>query len=237
MDLAFYLEAIRRESATFAAAARRDLEAAVPSCPDWDVAELVRHLGRVQRWVTGGLQAGATERFERGPKPPQDGVIDWFEDGAAALLATLAEVGLDRLVWNFAGDGPGPSSWWFRRQAHEAAVHRWDAEAATGEGTPIETELAADGIDEFLTIVLPPDMSGTGCSRLHLHRTDGAGEWMVRFSPGPTEVTREHGKGDTAVRGAASDILLWLSNRSTGDGLEVFGDATLVARWPELVRF
>ncbi len=230
MEPATYLAAIRRESAAFAAAAGRDLTAPVPSCPGWDVAELVRHLGRVQHWVAGGVRAGSRERFAR-----------WFEAGAADLVAVLEEAGPDRAVWNFIlEDGRvATTGWWFRRQAQEAAMHRWDAEAATGAPPVLEPELAADGVDEFLHIVLPhaPGIGVELVGSLHLHRTDGEGEWMVRFLPAGMEVSREHGKGDTAVRGPASGLLLWLSNRTGSDGLEVFGDRQLVERWPQLVRF
>ena len=37
----------------------------------------------------------------------------------------------------------------------------------------------------------------------------------------------EHAKGDLAVRGGASDLLLWLVGRRALDGLETFGDTTV----------
>ena len=49
---------------------------------------------------------------------------------------------------------------------------------------------------------------------MHLHCTDVAGEWTVRPNDaGGFDVTREHAKGDCAIRGAASDILLALWRR------------------------
>jgi predicted lipid carrier protein YhbT len=50
-------------------------------------------------------------------------------------------------------------------------------------------------------------------------------------------VTREHAKGDVAARGTASDLLLFLYGRIDADGLDVFGDAALLARWRELVAW
>ena len=65
---------------------------------------------------------------------------------------------------------------------------------------------------------------------LHLHRTDGDGEWMVRTVDGVLQVTREHGKGDVAVRGTASDLNLFMWNRLR-PGLEYFGDTAVVEAW------
>ena len=48
-------------------------------------------------------------------------------------------------------------------------------------------------------------------------------------------MTREHAKGDVAVRGTASDLLLFLWGRLPGKNLEVLGDASLLGRYFELV--
>jgi predicted lipid carrier protein YhbT len=72
---------------------------------------------------------------------------------------------------------------------------------------------------------------------IHLHATDGDGEWLMRLAPGEVTVTREHAKGDVAGRGSASDLLLFLYGRVAPDALEVFGDAPLLARWHEQVRW
>ncbi len=66
---------------------------------------------------------------------------------------------------------------------------------------------------------------------MHLHRTDGDGEWMFAGDgEGGVTVTHEHGKGDAAVRGTAANLLLWIWGRPA-DGLECFGDAEVAARW------
>ena len=55
-------------------------------------------------------------------------------------------------------------------------------------------------------------MIGNG-ETLHFHRTDGDGEWLVRLTPDGPEVERAHAKGDVAVRGSASDLLLARAGR------------------------
>ena len=51
------------------------------------------------------------------------------------------------------------------------------------------------------------------------------------------DVTREHAKGDCALRGAASDLLLVLWRRRPMSTIDVVGDADVAARflaWPAL---
>ena len=72
---------------------------------------------------------------------------------------------------------------------------------------------------------------------IHLHCTDGEGEWLVRLAPDGATVTREHAKGDVAARGTASDLLLLVWGRITPDAVDVFGDAALLARWQDRTRF
>lgn len=80
-----------------------------------------------------------------------------------------------------------------------------------------------------------PELGSAACGETyHFHRTDGPGEWLVRFMPEGPVVTREHAKGDVAVRGIASDLFLFLWRRLPADRLEVFGDADLLSRYFEL---
>jgi len=65
---------------------------------------------------------------------------------------------------------------------------------------------------------------------LHLHRTDGDGEWLISTVDGQLQVTREHSKGDAAVRGSAEGLLLYLWDRRR-DGLECFGDEKVINHW------
>jgi hypothetical protein len=149
---------------------------------------------------------------------------------------------LDVTVHTWAGERP--TRWWLRRLAHETAVHRWDAEAA-GAGPeaarPIAREAAADGIDEMFEVFLPlvaEDLRGEG-ETMHLHANDGPGEWQLSFDPDTVHVERTHGKGDVAVKGPASALLLILWNRLDLDtpGVEVFGDRAVADSWRQTARF
>ncbi|MDP9073921.1 MAG: maleylpyruvate isomerase family mycothiol-dependent enzyme, partial [Actinomycetota bacterium] len=223
---------------------------------DWDMTGLVAHLGGVHRWVTGILRTGV---LEKAPPPPLDNpgvVLAWYGEGLASLLEELAQTDPDALAWNWFAQEPAPARFWFRRMAHETAVHRWDAQAAAGAGpaSPIDAELAVDGVDEFLGFVARwlarrpvESLSGT----LHLHATDvagvagggggggGGGEWSLTLSPHGVATRREHSKADAALRGPASDLLLWLVNRLApdGGGLQVFGDRGILDTWRANITF
>ena len=241
LDHDAYIDAIERESAVFVAvAAALESDARVPSCPDWTVDDLLRHVGIVQRWATGQVAERRTERVWTDDveiPADRDALLDWVRDASAGLVAVLRATPPDTAMWTF--PGMGEARFWSRRQAQEIALHRVDVQLAAGEGTveSIEANLAADGIDEFLEKVVPfrlrDRMIGNG-ETFHFHRTDGEGEWLVRLTPTGPEVERAHAKGDLAIRGGASDLLLVLRNRAGPDAVEVFGDAALLDRWYEL---
>ncbi len=235
-----HVEAIRSEASALGAAARSaPLTTPVPTCPGWDVGRLVGHLGRVHRWAAAAAAAGGEPVDARGlPKPPTDEaeLLAWFDEGADALVTTLAAIEPGAPAWNFAGATP-TAAFWRRRQAVETAVHRWDAEHAVGTASPVEAQLAADGIDEFLTVLAPYrfasedgiDLGGS----LHLHCTDVDGEWTIHTDDGVYRIDRGHAKGDVAVRGPASQLLLVVFQRlgPEADDIEVFGAPEILDRW------
>ena len=232
-----YLDHLRRDGDALAAAAATDLTAPVPSCPGWDVAELVRHTSEVHRHKAAVIRSdgAAWDRRERGPEDRAE-VLGWYRaglDDLCELFATTDENSPAR-TW-----GTGDTvAWWIRRMAQETAVHRWDAENAVGRGGAIDAALASDGIEEFLGEFIPGEAipyegpAGT----VHLHCTDVDGEWTVTLRPGtvPTYETG-HSKGDAAVRGPAHDLLLFVWRRVGRDAVEVLGDGALVdALWAYL---
>lgn len=235
-----YLDHIRSDAAAMAQAARRGrIDAAVPACPGWDLHELVAHTGGVHRWVTAMVTTGTQEpitRRDMAPAPEGPAVVDWFEEGAAELVRALAEAGPDKSVWNWT-ESPR-SYFWFRRQAQETTVHRWDTQSVSGSTQPIPVDLAIDGIDELVTMWVPdPDFSPKGpflAGSLHIHATDGKGEWTLIPGPEAVKVEEAHGKADAAVRGPASDLLLFLWNRDAP--VETFGDPAVLASWRDNLR-
>jgi uncharacterized protein (TIGR03083 family) len=241
LEPASYLKYLRSDGEALADAARTAPSAAVPSCPEWDMTALVTHVGGLYSWVDHILRTRATEYAKRQTEAPDgaQATLEWYEEALRQILSTLGETDPDQEVWNWRDRGPAPARFWWRRMAHETAIHRWDGEAAVGSTSPIAAELAVDGIDEYLSFVglwlsRNPVEGLTGS--LHLHATDTDGEWSLDLSPDHLEHRREHSKADAAIRGPVSDLLLWMVNRVPVDapGFQVFGDRALMDRWGQL---
>jgi uncharacterized protein (TIGR03083 family) len=245
MDSDELLAAIERESAAFTIALQSGAARDVPSCPGWRVADLAVHLGVIQRWTAEMVRSRASESLRGrdqlfGVDPEDPALVEWFEQGAHELVEVLRSSPVDAPVWSWTSDHS--ARFWIRRQAHEAAVHRWDAQNALGAGAAraIDAALAADGIDEWLRVYAfarirrTSTRAGTGES-FHFHCTDEHGEWIVRFEGAEIDVQSAHAKADVALRGASSDLLLFLWGRRSAETLEILGDASLLERWPELL--
>lgn len=228
-----YIAAILEEFDALAQAAARDLSVHVPSCPDWTAADLVYHVGDVYwSWravVEGRRTESSTGEFA--PRPPDAGLVAWAGEEAQLLAHILANTEPHTHVWTWAPQKD--VAFVQRRMAQETTVHRIDAELAAGFRRPIPPDLAADGIDEFLEFFLPDEpasLAGPGES-VHLHATDSGDEWLVTVRDGTVTTEREHAKGDVAVRGAVSDLLLLLWRRVPADDLEILGDRAALDRF------
>jgi uncharacterized protein (TIGR03083 family) len=238
-----FLDAIRRESDRFYATAETaDPARRVACCPDWDVADLVWHLGEVHWfWATDvETRASDPDEVEKAKPARPDGdyrnLVAWGRTQVDRLLHALETTPDDVAVWTWALQEADRTVGFVRRhQVQEAAVHRWDIQdAATGAADPIDAEVASDSIDELLAILLPwsvrPDKPFPGT--VHLHCTDTDGEWFVHADG---RVERIHAKGDVALRGTASDLLLTIYERVPLDRLDVVGDPALAARFVEVL--
>jgi uncharacterized protein (TIGR03083 family) len=237
MDRADYLTNLRRDGDLLLTTAAAGLDRPVPTCPGWTCERLVGHVGRTHRWTAGWVATGDSP--DVGAAPAGDAVVPWARAGLDELIGAIESLDPDALVATWLDRQP--ALFWARRMAIETALHRVDAEAAAGAITPVATDLALDAVDELFEVVLT--FAGTGelprtGRTIHLHATDpeladveGAGEWFVTIAPEGITLTHEHAKGDIAVRGAVSDLLLLLWNRRGPDGLEVFGDESILADW------
>ena len=161
-------------------------------------------------------------------RPPIPRRSAWLRAGSTGLVAALEAADPGAPLWTFTFDRK--LSFWFRRQAQEIAIHRWDAQDSAGEAAPLDPVLAADGIDEWLDLLAV--RGGTAADgaehTVHLHCTDVDGEWLVRQSADGLDIERAHAKGDVAARGTASDLDLYLWGRVGVERLEVFGDAAVL---------
>ncbi|MFE0450676.1 maleylpyruvate isomerase family mycothiol-dependent enzyme [Streptomyces sp. NPDC058914] len=243
MDTAEFLHALDHEGQSLAAAAAdAGPDAKVPTCPDWQVRDLLRHTGMVHRWATSFVAERRTSPHAGDGLPDLDGeeLLTWFREGHRRLVDTLAAAPPDLECWHFL-PAPSPLAFWVRRQAHETAVHRVDAESARGT-TPEECAaslspgFAADGIDELLRAFHARAKSrvrtGTpSVLRVRATDTDDA-VWTVRLSPEPPVAVRDGvGDADCEVTGTAAQLYLALWNRLPFP--VVTGDAALADLWRE----
>lgn len=235
METVDFLDATRRDGNAFAdACSAAGLAAPVPSCPDWNVADLLWHLAEVHHfWRTIVVERRDTwEGYEQPVRPADHDLAAFYAAGLDELVDVLAAASPAHANWTWTTDHS--AGWVIRRMAHETAMHRCDADEAAGRAVAVEPLLASDGIDEFLTWFIGDTAEGAAPvgGSVHLHCTDVPGEWTVRPMPdGGAEVTREHAKGDAAIRGAAGDILLVLWRRRPLRTVDVVGDAEVAARF------
>jgi uncharacterized protein (TIGR03083 family) len=259
LEYATYLDHIRQESARFRAAlADCDPGARVPTCPDWDAADLVWHLAKVQLFWAKVIrhrpaspddpeigQEDAAQRPET-----YAGLLDAFDDYSHALATELERADPEAEAWHWSGDLRVGTS--YRRQAHEAAIHRIDAELTAGlPVTPLDAALADDGVAEVLGVMYggAPEwgsFAGSG-ETIAVHMTDTGTHLLVELGKfagtDPESGTTYEDEDDIAlidqgaepvatVTGTAADLDTWLWKRDPaltpgwddGDRIRIQGD-------------
>ncbi|MGI5379935.1 maleylpyruvate isomerase family mycothiol-dependent enzyme [Streptomyces sp. CA-251387] len=239
--------AVAAETARFVAAVKdADLATAVPSCPGWTLADLVKHTGSVQRWFSALLRA----RIQEPPRtrevdlrlPDQkDGYPDWLAESATVAADAFADTDPDLPMWAWGVDQY--ARFWARRMLFETLLHRADAELALGLRPAIDRPLAVDGIDEFLvnlpfaTFFAPKVADLRGPDRtIRFRTTDGDDAWVVRLRPDGFGVDTAHpptAVTDATVQGTAADLLLLVYGRLPykAEALAHEGDEHLLAHW------
>ena len=217
----------------------------VPTCPGWTLLQLLRHVGRGDRWAALIIRERPTgyldPRQVPDGRPPDDpaGACDWLTASVRTVLDAVDEAGSDTVVWTFLG--PRPAAWWIRRRLHEATVHRADATLATGGSYTLSPDLSADGIDEWLDrlmveLAVAPTVAIDDGATMELHATDlsaDSGSWLIRGLPKGIALSRG-GAFDlarTRLTASAADLFLALVRRSTVDSTQLEGDADVWRRW------
>ena len=239
-----HLSAIRRDCDRFyATAGDADPTLGVPSCPGWSIADLVWHLGEVHWFWTTIIETRATAPDEVEKDKPSrptayNDLLLWGRTQADRLLDMLTATADDVSVWTWALEAADHTVGFIRRhQVQEAAIHRWDLQdaAVSSIPDPIEPDVASDSIDELLTVSLPWSVNAAKpiLGTVHLHCTDTDGEWFVHTDG---RVERVHAKGDVAIRGAASGLLLSLYKRVDLDTVELIGNDALARELVERIN-
>ncbi|WP_327121244.1 maleylpyruvate isomerase family mycothiol-dependent enzyme [Streptomyces sp. NBC_01341] len=242
MEISDHLASLSADGRSLASAARQaGPDAPVPTCPKWQVRDLLRHTGTVHRWATAFVVEGHRAYRPDDGEPDLDGaaLLDWFTEGHGRLVDALYSAPAGLRCWTFL-PAPSPLAFWARRQAHETCIHRVDAESARGGAlTPVPPSLAVDGIDELLAgfhaRATSRVRSGAPCTLL-VHAVDTETAWTVRLSDGPPRTVRggdAAGPVDCTLSGTAEALYLALWNRAPLSSVEVSGDAGVATLWAE----
>lgn len=246
MEIAEHTTALAQEAKLFAEAAKSSgLDVEIPTCPGWVMRDLVRHLSEIHLWAAARVARKATkiwqddisESTEAWPElavfwPDDDDLVDWYLETNANLLRSLEAASPTDDMFTFL-PAPSPLAMWARRQAHETAVHRFDAQYAMGSGDGFDPVFASDGIDELVVgfaqrrTEFPVESPRT----MAVHAEDTGDSWHITMSPEGVVTIRGEAPADTTLAGDASDLYLVLWNRPGDKTISLVGDEELLDLW------
>ena len=246
----WYVSSLVADGERIAAIGMSSMAERVPTCPEWEVADLLAHVGWVHRMLThlaGVPDGGRATRRESAElrqivsdmmslRRAEGDLLAWFRAGIDDLVDALNGAEPTKTIHTYLGSH---QPWLLaRRAATETAIHRWDAEGVTGTRHHVPSGLAADAIDEFLDVISPPffkyaDFAGTG-QTLRLESTDCGDVWLITVMADRTEWARKPAEttaADVTACGSSSDLYLSLWGRSTTEPLVVQGDGAILDHW------
>jgi len=255
-----YLRHLARESARFATVLNKaDPAAPVPSCSDWAAADLLWHLGEVQ-WFWGTIVrdrvSAETAEQLKPPRPAHwPGLVEFYASASEELGSVLAITPPETTVWTWADDKT--AGFVRRRQAHEALIHRVDAELTTGDRTSLDPQLSADGVDEAIRIMFGGDLPAWGMftpdegSSLRIVAADTGDIWMIEIGrfigmdPDSGRACDDKGIKVTgtgsdaepaaAISGDAADLDCWLWGRPALGRVNRSGNEAVLTDFDEIV--
>ncbi|MDQ1698190.1 MAG: hypothetical protein QOG34_53 [Frankiaceae bacterium] len=229
---------VRSEGEAIVSVSRQDADAVVPTCPDWTIADLCAHVGSIYGYVAHVVSERLMSASEVRPEPTDGAdMVAWVEGQLDELVTALSGCDADTPMWNWSGE-PYVAAFWARRAAHETAVHRFDAQRAFGIAQPVDADLAADGLDEFIDVLLPAVVAH---HKFELPTATYAFEsvehdtWRIRTGEGGAGRAAADSAADVTVRGTSSALLLAICNRVPWTSLQVEGNTELLEDWSRIL--
>lgn len=229
-----YVAVVSSEAKRISDLARRGpLDARVPHMKRWTLGDVIAHLGGVHRWAASIVSSGWEGKGHRGGAETGDALVAWFEEGADLLVSTLQAADLTAKCGNFSPGSPNTAHFWFRRQAHETTMHRWDVESAIDAQSPIDATFATDGIDELFHTFTRARGKQALEDPIRIVTTDTEMGWTLAptSTPGRVDLTTDDNQVVANLSGPAEALLLALWKRISLDGVEISGDAEVVRRF------
>lgn len=241
-----YLAHIDADSHLLAAAASRGMDAAVPGAPEWTVRDLVIHTAEVHSQKTKIVERGLVDEWPAVILLP-DGMdpLDWFRTGADRMFRVLSTADPAAPAKTWADEQT--VGFWIRRMAQETVVHRIDAEQAHGYESPIDPDLATDGVAELFDVFITgyPEWGEFFPDDAVVSVEVGNRSWAVRLGRFtgtkkdrhydlPTTILEEDADPDTVITGDPDRVLLWMWGRAPLEDVTVKGDITLAHRLREV---
>jgi uncharacterized protein (TIGR03083 family) len=211
----------------------RGLDADVPSCPGWTVADVLGHQAMVYahkvRVMADNGWPDPWPPAEFRDRPP----IEFLREAKDDLFQEFARHDVAEQTTTFGDDTT--VMFWVRRMALEVAVHRNDAELAHHAATAIPDDLACDGVDEILQVMLHGNWAEWGAKTEHpvdavVAIETGGHRWRCDVTEAVVDVVAESAEpADATVTGEPSDVFRWLWGRAGDEAVQIAGDATAVA--------
>lgn len=250
MDVSGYIGFVASEGDLFASAAEHgELSVPIAACPDWDMGDLVRHLGMIHLWAAANVAFPESDWLDVeelpdlvrywpdlagkcGEYPDDAELVAWYRDTLANLIEVLKSAPADVAAFTFL-PAPTPLTMWARRQASEIAIHRFDAEQARGITSHFDPHFARDMLDELL-VGFTPRHRPLDVERpqvFHVHAEDTDDHWYVTMGPEHTETTRDGDEADLTLTATAADLYIRLWNRTPESSIAMSGNTSLMDIW------
>jgi uncharacterized protein (TIGR03083 family) len=230
-----YFELIDADTERLIEMGERGLKEPVPSCPGWDVAEVVWHTAVVFEHKVRVMADNAWPD----PWPPADfddrDELAFLREAKDDLFEEFSRHDIGEDTTTFGSDST--IGFWARRMALEAAVHRYDAELAHLDPTPVADDLALDGVDEVLHVMLAGPWWSERVDTRHpvdavvavraAHRL-----WSCHLRQRSVTISdRADAVAAATVQGEPEHVFLWLWGRSPDSAVQTSGDTSILAEF------
>jgi uncharacterized protein (TIGR03083 family) len=231
-----YFESIDADTERLLAVGARGLDAPVPCCPGWTVADVATHVAEVYEHKVRVMADNAWPDPWPPPGLADEPPLERLADSKARLFAEFADHEITDETTTFSPDDR-TIGFWVRRMALEVAVHRYDAELAQGEVTAIPDDLALDGVDEVLRAMLGGPWWETRVTTNHpvdaVVAVQSAGHrWLCSAQANRVTITDDATSPAAAtITGDPAAVFLWLWGRVGDDQVSLQGDPHVVAEF------